>query len=86
MYYVYILLCADHSFYVGYTKELKKRVQNHKNGFGSSYIVGKLPVKLVYYELKENKKEAVSREKQIKKWSRRKKINLIKFGHPGSKH
>jgi predicted GIY-YIG superfamily endonuclease len=84
MYYVYILLCADYSFYVGHTKELKKRIQNHKSGFGSSYTTNRIPVKLVYYEIKESKEAAINRGKQIKSWTRKKKINLIKFGHPKS--
>ena len=78
-FYVYILLCSDNSFYVGYTKNLKQRLANHKCGHGSAYLRAKLPVKLVYYEVYSTKEEATKREKQIKNWSRIKKINLIKL-------
>ena len=82
MFYVYILLCSDNSFYTGHTANLKKRVQNHNNNQGSFYLKSKLPVKLAYYKLYKTKAEAMLREKQIKNWSRQKKINLIKYGHP----
>ncbi len=79
MYYLYILLCADNIFYVGFTNDLKRRLSNHNSGHGSKFVSARLPVKLVYYEIYPTKKEAVKREKQIKNWSRIKKINLIKL-------
>lgn len=82
MFYVYILFCSDRSFYVGYTSNLVKRIKDHKSGNGSFYIKSKLPVKLVYYETLIVELEAIRREKQIKGWSRLKKINLINFCHP----
>ena len=82
MYYIYILLCSDNSFYIGYTKDLKARIKNHNNKSGSFYLRSKLPVKLVYYEEYRTKEEAIQRETQLKKWSRQKKINLIKYNHP----
>lgn len=82
MYYIYILLCSDDSFYLGKTKNIKERLQNHNSGNGSFYLRSKLPVKLVYYEKVFIKEDAMKRERQIKGWSRHKKINLIKFGHP----
>ncbi len=85
MYKVYILLCADYSFYVGYTANLKKRLRDHNDKQGSFYLFSKIPVKLVYYENYNSKKEAMKRERQLKNWSRQKKINLIKYGHPNLK-
>ena len=76
-YYVYILLCNDDSFYVGYTSNLKLRLANHNSGHGSDYLHSKLPVKMVYSEACESKEAALKREKQIKNWSRVKKIKLI---------
>lgn len=70
------------SFYVGYAKDLSRRIKEHNSGYGSFYLNSKLPVKLVYYEKYETELEAIRRERQLKKWSRIKKINLIKFGHP----
>lgn len=79
---VYILLCRDNSFYVGHTNNLVKRIKDHNNKNGSFYLKGKLPVKLVYYEIYKTRKEALKRERQLKGWSKKKKINLIKYGHP----
>jgi putative endonuclease len=82
MYKVYILLCADNSFYVGYTNNLHKRLKDHNSKQGSFYLHSKLPVKLVYYENYDTRIEATQRERQLKGWTRVKKINLIKYGHP----
>ena len=75
--YMYILQCADGSFYIGSTKELSLRVEQHKNGEGANFTANNLPVKLVYYETFDRIDEAFAREKQIQKWSRAKKIALI---------
>ncbi|MBI4811918.1 GIY-YIG nuclease family protein [Candidatus Falkowbacteria bacterium] len=83
MYKVYILLCANLSFYVGYSRDLKRRLIEHNDKLGSFYLRSKLPVKLAYFENYKNKEEAIKRERQLKKRSKQKKINLIKFGHPG---
>jgi len=81
MYKVYILLCYNHSFYIGFTNNLKRRLQQHEKA-EVNYTSDLLPLKLVYYENYKIKTDALKREKQIKGWSRQKKINLIKFGHP----
>lgn len=75
--YMYILQCADGSFYTGSTKELALRIEQHKNREGANFTAKKLPVKLVYYETFERIDAAFEREKQIQKWSRAKKIALI---------
>jgi predicted GIY-YIG superfamily endonuclease len=82
MYKVYILLCRDNSFYVGYTDNIKRRIAQHNNKTGSFYLSSKLPMKLVWLESYDTKKEAMDKELQLKGWTRIKKINLIKFGHP----
>jgi putative endonuclease len=82
MFFTYILLCSDDSFYIGYTNNLKRRLGEHNNKKGSFYLRSKLPVKLIYFEKYSKELEAQKREKQLKGWSRIKKINLIKFGHP----
>jgi len=76
--YMYILQCSDGSFYTGSTKELTLRIEQHKNGEGANYTANNLPVKLVYYEPFSRIDDAFAREKQIQKWSRAKKIALIK--------
>jgi superfamily II DNA or RNA helicase len=76
--YMYILECADGSFYTGSTKDLKYRLEQHRNGEGANHTRKQLPVKLIYYEKFERIDEAFEREKQVQGWSRAKKIALIK--------
>ena len=77
-YYIYILLCSDNSYYIGVTNNLEKRVLQHQNGFDlSSYTFNKRPITLVYDEQFIDIKQAIEREKQLKKWSRAKKEALV---------
>jgi putative endonuclease len=77
MWYVYILLCDGETFYTGITNNLKKRIEEHKNK--KSFFTKKFfQLKLVYFEKIISKSIAAKREKQIKGWSRAKKILLIK--------
>jgi len=75
--HVYILRCADGSYYVGLTEDLKGREDAHNNGRGSKYTFLRRPVQLVYSESYESLEEAVGRERQLKRWSRTKKKALI---------
>lgn len=76
--YMYILQCADESYYCGSTIDLIRRVRDqHQCGLGANYTRKRLPVKLVYYEEFLQIDEALRREKQIKKWSHAKKKALI---------
>ena len=77
MIYVYILECADKSFYVGSTMSIKLRLQQHNSGKGAKYTSKRLPVKLVYLESVSRLDRGFEREHQIKRWSRRKKQALI---------
>lgn len=77
MNYVYILKCKDNSLYTGWTNDLKKRIMAHNNGRGAKYTKGRGPVKLVYFEEFQEKREAQSREYYIKKLTKKQKINLI---------
>ena len=74
-YFVYILRCIDGSLYTGITWNLKKRVGEHNLGL-SNYTKPKIPVKLIYFEDCNDKISAAKREKEIKGWSRQKKLNL----------
>ena len=76
--YMYILQSADGSFYTGSTKDLKKRIEQHKNGEGAEFTKFHSPVKLVYYATFDRIDIAFDREKQVQKWSRAKKIALIR--------
>lgn len=75
---MYILLCADDSYYVGSTNNLELRVLQHQNGEGANHTKHRLPVKLVYYEEYERIDLAFYREKQVQGWNRKKKEALIK--------
>ncbi|MEN9675447.1 MAG: hypothetical protein RIS76_1343 [Verrucomicrobiota bacterium] len=76
--YMYILECADGSFYVGSTKEVRVRLVQHQIGDGSQHTKNRRPLKLVYYETFGRIHEAFSREKQVQGRSRAKKTALIK--------
>ena len=82
-YYVYILSNITNStLYVGMTNDLKRRLYEHKNklvpGFTEKYNVSKL----VYYEKTTDVSAAIQREKNLKKWNREWKLELIKKNNP----
>lgn len=76
-YYVYILRCADDSYYVGYAEDLQKRLKAHSEGRASPYTAKRLPVDPLYSEKHESIESARLRELQIKRWTRKKKEALI---------
>jgi len=76
--YVYILHCANDTYYTGSTKNLERRIAQHKVGEGANYTKKHAPAELLYYELFNRIDEAFFREQQIKKWSMKKKVALIK--------
>jgi putative endonuclease len=76
--YLYILKCADNSYYVGSTTDLDLRLLQHQSGEGSNHTKRHLPVTLVYYEEFQRIDDAFRKEKQVQKWSRAKKEALIK--------
>jgi putative endonuclease len=77
MAWMYILKCADSSYYVGSTKNLKLRLSQHQSGKGSRYTSGRLPVELVYCEEYDRVADAYYREKQVQNWGRAKREALI---------
>lgn len=80
-YYVYILHCADGTYYTGYTDDLEKRLAAHNAGKGAKYTKGRLPCRLAYQEIFAEKSRALKREWHIKhKLTRRQKEELIKKG------
>jgi putative endonuclease len=76
--YMYILLCADGSYYTGSTKNLERRLEEHQDGEGANHTKKRLPVELVYYEEFDRIDLAFFREKQVQGWNREKKEALIK--------
>jgi putative endonuclease len=77
MWFIYILLCEDGSFYTGSSNDVQKRFLTHKEGKGGKYTRSHQPVKVIYSEEFATKIEALKREFQIKSWSRGKKIKNL---------
>lgn len=77
-YFVYMLLCADGTFYTGTSNDVKKRVKTHNKGKGAKYTKVRRPVKLLYQEKLTDKSAALKREAAIKKLSRYQKEKLLK--------
>ena len=78
MNYVYIWRCNDDSLYTGWTNNLEKRIKAHSDGKGAKYTRARVPVELVYFEVFEDKIEAMKREYAIKQLKRKEKLELIK--------
>ena len=77
MAWVYILECADGSYYTGSTFDLERRLAEHNEGLGANFTRDRRPVRLVFAEESESVETAFRREKQIQGWSRAKKGALI---------
>jgi len=84
-YYVYILTNKSNTLYTGITDDLYRRLYEHKNkltpGFTKKYNIDKL----IYYEVFDDPESAIQREKEIKGWTRKKKLELIKKVNPNFK-
>ena len=70
--WMYILKCADGTYYTGSTNNLDLRLQQHQSGEGSNYTKNRLPVELVYFEEFLFVHDAFYWEKQVQGWSRSK--------------
>ena len=77
-FYVYILQCADGSYYTGHTDNLEARIGQHESGSYGSYTSTRLPVNLVWMQECVTREEALSAEMQIKGWSRKKKEAMMR--------
>ena len=83
MYFVYILSNWDDSvLYIGVTNNLPRRLYEHRNGLADGFTKKNNVHKLVYYECTNDAYSAISREKQLKKWTRIKKNTLISAQNP----
>ena len=79
MFWIYMLECADGSFYIGHTDDLQLRIAQHEQGlFVDCYTYQRRPLKLVFMQEFSSRHEAFQAERRIKTWSRAKKIALIK--------
>ena len=81
-YYVYILSNKSRTLYVGVTNDLARRVDEHKQGIGSTFTYWYRITRLVYFEEGTNVEEAILREKEIKGWRRDRKVALIESQNP----
>ncbi len=86
MWHVYILECSSSGqFYTGITDDLDRRFEEHRTGHGGHYTSYSKPIAIVYSEMFESRDLAEDREKQIKRWSRLKKMALIKHDYENLK-
>ena len=76
---VYLLRCADDSLYCGMTNELTARIVTHNKGRGAKYTRSRLPVNLAYVEAVRTRSEALQREYQIKRLSKKKKEEVCRY-------
>jgi tRNA/rRNA methyltransferase len=77
-YHVYLLLCADGTYYTGYTGDLSRRLKQHQSGaIPRSYTKSRRPVKLVWAGEFDTKEGARDHEKKIKRWKAERKETLI---------
>ncbi len=80
--YVYILECSDETYYTGVTNDVGRRFIEHVTGIhDDSYTARRRPLKLVFCKQFKNPIEAINYEKQIKRWSRAKKVALINIDY-----
>lgn len=77
MWFIYILLCQGGSLYTGITKDVEKRLNEHKSGRGGAYTRSHRPLRIIYTEQAESRSAALKREAEIKHWSRQKKMKAL---------
>ena len=76
--FAYMVRCKDDTIYSGYAVDPYKREEVHNSGKGAKYTRTRLPVKLVYFEEFDNKKDAMKREYAFKQYSHSEKEEIIK--------
>ena len=81
-YFVYIMNNISGTLYTGVTNDLRRRVHEHKSGLAPGFTARYKINRLAYFESTPDVKSAIAREKEIKGWTRAKKIALIKSTNP----
>jgi putative endonuclease len=81
-YYVYIMASKTGTIYTGVTNDMVRRVYEHKHGLIPGFTTKYGITKLVYYESGSDINSAITREKQIKGWLRKKKVALVESTNP----
>lgn len=84
MHFVYIVRCADGTLYTGYARDPREREKAHNSGRGARYTSGRRPVCLVYSERFESLGDALKREHQLKRLTRKQKDALVTAARPGT--
>jgi len=82
-FYVYILASHSRVLYVGVTRDLLRRMYEHRSGLISGFTSRYRVRRLVYYETTPRARDAFEREKELKGWSREKKVRLIEQANAG---
>ena len=82
--YVYIVRCADGTFYTGYARDPFARELTHNRGRGARYTRSRLPVELVWSKRVATRSRALSLEATLKQLSRAQKLQLVRHGRPVS--
>lgn len=75
--HVYVLACADGTYYTGYTTDVERRVEEHDAGEGARYTRGRTPVELRHVETFDSRSAAQAREHEVKSLTRAEKSALI---------
>lgn len=76
-YFIYVLLTENNTYYCGYTDDVQKRFEKHKNGIGAKYTRANKPIKIVFQQQFDTKSEAMKAEKKFKSLSRSQKESII---------
>ena len=77
LFYTYLLLTKNNTYYCGYTDDIRRRYSKHLNGLGAKYTRANKPVKIAYLKTFDSKSEAMKEENRIKKLSRCSKEELV---------
>ncbi len=83
MFFVYLLASRQHgTLYIGVTSDLRRRLDEHRSGFGSEFAARHGVHRLVWFEVHARIDEAIAREKQLKGWNRSWKVKLVERSNP----
>jgi putative endonuclease len=82
VYYVYIMASWSRVVYTGVTNDLVRRVHEHKQGLTRGFTSRYRITRLVYFEEFADIRDAIAREKQVKAWTRARRINLVEGRNP----
>lgn len=77
-FYFYIAECADGTLYCGQTNDLAKRLEEHNSGKGAKYTANRKPIKIIYSAKFSTRGAAMQREAEVKKLSRKEKLELVR--------